>query len=495
MARMKLKIGRRLTISFLFIILIATAIGVISVYYFTRLNSITADITTWNHPRIDGANELKNCIQDLERAVEEHFSHLNESQDDYLLRASLAVVEDELEEVLQALEVLKSIKVSPQDTAFQNWMFGFGESIARLKLVVAELTGNDYVAKLTEVELGNKSEFFDITNSLKKECNHLRRTETEKVDYLAGQARMESLAGYKFVIVLLLFGLAASVGLAFHTTRNLVRPIRRLSDATLQVSRGDLEVSLRVDSPPELRQLADSFSQMTAKVKEAFEKEKLLIAQVSHQLRTPLTIVRGHAEVALRGPEKESSEYKQALQQVIESTKQISKFVSNLLTLSQADFGQLTLNRSIIDLNEILREVYLQGQAISSSRSFRLNLEDERQNLQINADPERVKELFMILLENAVKYTKPDCVIEISSKGDSEGIHGLVRDNGMGVPEKHLPHIFDRFYRVKNEDAQSGFGLGLTIAKWIADAHRATMRVDSQVGKGSCFSVTFPMQK
>jgi signal transduction histidine kinase len=492
---MKLTIGIRLMISFFFIILIATANGVISLYYFSRLDSITTEITTRNHPRMEAVNELKNAIQDLERAVESHFSEIKGTPQGSIVQSNLLRIKDELEEVEQSLEVLRSIEVSPQDTTFQVRMFGFGGNFARLKLVVTEVTDQDYSAKITETGLEYQTELFDITNSLKKECNRLRRSEADMVDYLASQARGNSLTGYRYVIVLLLFGLVVGVILAYHTTWTLVKPIGRLSDATLQVSRGNLEVSPKIDSPPELKQLADSFSQMTAKLRDAFEKQKLLVAQVSHQLRTPLTIVRGHAEVALRGPEKESSEYKQALQQVIESTKQISRFVSNLLTLSQADFGQLVLNKSTIDLNEILREVYLQGQAISSSRSFRLNLEDEKQNLQIYADPERVKELFMILLENAVKYTRPDSVIEICSKGDSEGIHGLVKDNGIGIPEKHLPYIFDRFYRVRNEDTQSGFGLGLTIASWIAEAHRATIRVDSQAGKGSCFSVTFPRQK
>lgn len=492
---MKLTIGKRLMGSFLFIIAIAVAIGVISIFYFSRLNSITAEITTQNHPRIEAANEIKNSIQDLERAVETHLSLLKETPADSVIQPSLAVAQDELDEVEQSLEVLKSIQVSPQDTTFQKWIFGFGERFARLKLVLAGLASRPQKVKAKEVMAVTESEFFEITNDLKKECNRLRRTETEKVDYLSSQARAKSLAGFKYVIVLLFLGLLVGIILAYRTTYTLARPIGQLSEATELVSKGNLDVKLQVNNPPELKQLTESFSRMTAKLKDAFEKQKLLVAQVSHQLRTPLTVVRGHAEVALRGPEKESTEYKQALSQVIESTKQISKFVANLLTLSQADFGHLPLNRSIVDLNEILREAYLQTQALYGSRSFQLKLEDERQDLQVNADPERIKELFMILLENAVKYTKPNGLIEIGSRVDSEGIQALVKDDGIGISEKHLPHIFDRFYRVKDEHAQSGFGLGLTIAKWIADAHRASITVESQIGQGSCFTVTFPRSK
>lgn len=488
---MRLTIGKRLAFSFFFIILIATTMGIISIFYFTKLNAITAEITTRNHPRIEAVNEIKNSIQDLERAVETHLSRLNETRADSVIQPSLAVVQDELDEIEQSLEVLKSIQVSSQDTTFQKWIFGFGERFARLKLVTAELAGQSQKVKAKEVTAVTESEFFEITNDLKKECNRLRRTETEKVDYLSSQARAKSLAGFKYVIILLFLGLMVGIILAYRTTFALARPIGQLSEATELVSKGNLDVKLQVNNPPELKQLVESFSRMTARLKDAFEKQKLLVAQVSHQLRTPLTIVRGHAEVALRGPEKELAEYKQALSQVIESTKQISKFVANLLTLSQAEFGQLPLNRSIVDLNEILRDVYQQAQALYGSRNFQLKLEDERQALQVNADPERIKELLIILIENAVKYTKPKGLIEIGSRVDSNQIQAFVKDDGIGISEKHLPHIFDRFYRVKNENAQSGFGLGLTIAKWIIEAHQADMTVESQVGKGSCFTVTF----
>ena len=492
---MRLTIGKRLAFSFLFIILIATTMGIISIFYFTKLNAITAEITTRNHPRIEAVNEIKNASQALERAVEPHCSLLEKAPPDSVILPSLAVVQDELDEVEQSLEVLKSVQVNPQDTTFQDWIFRFGESFARLKLVIAELASQSQKAKAKEVKTVTESEFFEITNNLKKECNRLRRTETEKVDYLASQARAKSLAGFKYVIILLFLGLIVGILLAYRTTYTLARPIGQLSEATELVSKGNLDVKLQVNNPPELKQLTESFSRMTAKLKDAFEKQKLLVAQVSHQLRTPLTVVRGHAEVALRGPEKESAEYKQALSQVIESTKQISKFVSNLLTLSQAEFGQLPLNRSIVDLNEILRDAYQQAQSLYSSRNFQLELEDERQDLPVNADPERIKELLLILAENAVKYTKPNGLIEIGSRVDSNQIQAFVKDDGTGISEKHLPHIFDRFYRVKNENAQSGFGLGLTIAKWIIEAHQASITVESQIGKGSCFTVAFPRSK
>jgi len=492
---MRLTIGKRLAFSFLFIILIATTIGIISIFYFTKLNAITAEITTQNHPRIYAVNEIKNSIQDLERAAETHLSLLEKAPVDSVIQPSLVVVQDELDEVEQSLEVLKSIRVSPQDTSFQKWIFGFGENFASLKLATAEITGPSPKTITSEIKAKAESEFFEITNNLKKECNRLRRAETEKVDYLSSQARAKSLAGFKYVIILLFLGLIVGIILAYRTTYTLARPIGQLSEATELVSKGNLEVKLQVNNPPELKQLAESFSRMTAKLKDAFEKQKLLVAQVSHQLRTPLTVVRGHAEVALRGPEKESAEYKQALSQVIESTKQISKFVANLLTLSQAEFGQLPLNRSIVDLNEILRDAQQQAQALYGSRNFQLKLEDERQDLPVNADPERVKELLLILVENAVKYTKPNGLIEIGSRVDSNQIQAFVKDDGIGISEKHLPHIFDRFYRVKNENAQSGFGLGLTIAKWIIEAHQADMTVESQIGKGSCFTVTFPRSK
>jgi signal transduction histidine kinase len=172
--------------------------------------------------------------------------------------------------------------------------------------------------------------------------------------------------------------------------------------------------------------------------------------------------------------------------------ERMTRLVGDLLLLARADSGGLPLERKQVELDNMLFEVYRQVRMLEPPAEIELAAVDQ---ITVLGDPDRLKQLFLNLVENAVKYTPPDGSVSLSLSKKEEWAFFEVADTGVGIPPENLPHIFDRFYRVDKSRAraQGGSGLGLSIAKWIAQAHGGTIRVTSQVGEGTTFTVTLPV--
>jgi signal transduction histidine kinase len=240
--------------------------------------------------------------------------------------------------------------------------------------------------------------------------------------------------------------------------------------------------------------MIDSFNRMTARLSQSFDQIRQFSTDVSHELRTPLTAIRGQLEVALFTAEK-PDQFRDAMVNALEDVEKLSSIVRALLLLSQAESGQLTLQKTPLDLGEAVADVVDQFQIPADEKDVSLTATLEP-GWVTNADRTQIERMISNLLSNAVKYTPKGGKVHVRVGRDrTEGwIRLEVEDSGVGIPQENLPHIFDRFYRVRNAQTNytQGLGLGLSFVAWIVSSHDGTIHVQSKPGEGSHFIVRLP---
>jgi two-component system OmpR family sensor kinase len=290
--------------------------------------------------------------------------------------------------------------------------------------------------------------------------------------------------------------LIASAGGLFLANKAL-RPVDAITQIARRIGSGDLSQRIRIKRVnDELGRLASTFNEMIAKLEKSFRQVKRFTADASHELKTPLTILRGEVEVGLK-KKRGLKEYEQILASNLEEINRMSRIVEDLLTLSRADMGELTMEREEIELSALAREVWRDLRLLAKKKRIQLKFMDNGFT-RVEGDPLFLRQLILNLTENGLKYTRPGGEVAVRVKGDRDQgvVRLLVTDTGVGIPQKDLKRIFDRFYRVDKARSREtgGTGLGLSICQWIAQAHEGRIAVESQVGKGSTFTVTLPMK-
>ena len=243
------------------------------------------------------------------------------------------------------------------------------------------------------------------------------------------------------------------------------------------------------------KQAVESMQDAHHKLKALDQLRSQFFADISHELRTPLTVIRGEAEVTLRGKEKPISEYRGTLERIVQLSSQMNKLVGDILFLARSESGMLQIDLKPTPLQVILEEVRRETTILAQSRGMTVTREGLSHDVIIQGDTERLKQLFMVLTDNAVKYGKKDGSIVIGMEITDRDAHVTVADNGLGIPETDLPHVVKRAYRVwrGRPSAVSGAGLGLPIAKWIAEAHHGTISIASILNHGTTVTVRLPL--
>ncbi|MCI0392424.1 MAG: ATP-binding protein [Acidobacteria bacterium] len=279
-----------------------------------------------------------------------------------------------------------------------------------------------------------------------------------------------------------------------------LRPVDRMTRAAEQIAAGDL--SKRVPEPAtmdETGRLAATFNDMISRLQAAFERQKQFTSDASHELRTPLAVMRGDIEVTLRR-ERSNEEYKRALTSNLEEIMRLSRLVEDLLTLARGDTGRIELRCEPVDLNDLCRRMAEYITPLADQRNQALVYEPppgaEIVPVSVNADVLRIKQLLLNLLDNAIKYTERRGKITLGLKVEEKVATITVTDTGRGIPPEDLPHIFERFFRRSAKTADrsaAGFGLGLSIVKWIVDSHGGRIDAKSELGKGTEFIVRLPL--
>jgi two-component system sensor histidine kinase CiaH len=228
-----------------------------------------------------------------------------------------------------------------------------------------------------------------------------------------------------------------------------------------------------------------------APLEKAMEEQKRFVADASHEFRTPLTALKTSMEVALREKRLALSDARRVLKEGLEDIDQLSNLSGKLLLLSRLQKGA-DLAFKKVNFDELIKKLVKKMEPTAKKKDVKI--ETDLQSLQIEADEERLKEMILIFLDNAIKFTPKKGKISISLTKDAKFV---ISDRGIGISQEHLPHIFDRFYRVDSARAKTktdGFGLGLSLAKQIIKAHKGSIKVRSQVDKGTTFSIKLPIK-
>ncbi|HEX3630052.1 MAG TPA: ATP-binding protein [Candidatus Dormibacteraeota bacterium] len=225
-------------------------------------------------------------------------------------------------------------------------------------------------------------------------------------------------------------------------------------------------------------------------ISRAFQRQREFVADASHELRTPLTLIRTNVEAWLRRASGPNRAY---ARNIIDEVEQLNRIVGDLTTLALADARQLPIVRQPLELNAVVSDLMTQAQPLADERGVRLRPELNG-GVQVDADPARVRQLLLILMDNALRHTASGGLVSVGVLRENGHARITVTDNGEGIPAADLPHIFERFYRADKARSREngGSGLGLAIAKWIVDAHRGEIAVKSAEGKGTEVAINLP---
>jgi len=317
----------------------------------------------------------------------------------------------------------------------------------------------------------------------------LGRDITQQENSLASLRELLILAGVSGILV----AFAAGWVLA----RQALRPIGRIAQTAQDI--GDSQDYARrvAYSGPndELGQLSAAFNDMLGHIEAAYQQienalqaQRRFVADASHELRTPLTTIRGNIGLLSSASEVSSQDRHEALQDMASEAERMSRLVSNLLVLARADAG-LHIDKRPVHVDEIIQEVYRHARVLGDGIHMRLEGPDPA---EVQGDPDYLKQLLLILVDNAIKNTPAGGEVCLADPVDNGFVRLTVKDTGKGIPPEALPHIFDRFYRADESRSSGGTGLGLAIAKWIAEEHGGRIDAQSQLGQGSVFTVWLP---
>ena len=285
--------------------------------------------------------------------------------------------------------------------------------------------------------------------------------------------------------------LVFAVGWGARSLRRMSMPLDDLLNASNRVAGGDYSVRVDEKGTPEIYSLVRGFNSMAERLQVNDQQRRSMLADISHELRTPITVIQGNVEGILDGlyPADEAR-----LKSIIEETQILSRLVDDLRTLALAESGALRLKREPTSLAELVRDAAsgFESQAKEKEISLEMSLEHED---DANIDPQRVREVLTNLLSNALRYTPRGGEINVRLTEAGSGVRGArsvtisVEDNGPGIESTDLPYVFDRFY--KSSDS-GGMGLGLSIAKYLVEAHGGKIWAESEVGKGTKIAFMLP---
>ena len=292
-------------------------------------------------------------------------------------------------------------------------------------------------------------------------------------------------------IVLLLAGFGG-----WFLARQGLAPVTAMARSARQIGAGSLDQQLPVVNPrDELGQLATTFNDLLGRLDAAFEEQRRFMADASHELRNPLSVMSTTAGVTLKKEHRNEQEYREALQIVAEQTRRLSRIVNDMFMLARADSGRYPLRKRTLYLNDLLEEVARTGAVLAADRNASVELTNVPE-AAFHGDEDLLRQMLLNLVDNAVKFTPVNGAVTLGLQRHDGNYLLSVSDNGPGIPAEARHHIFERFYRAdrtRSKTEDGGAGLGLAIARWIARAHDGDIELDDASGTGTRFIVRLPL--
>jgi signal transduction histidine kinase len=317
--------------------------------------------------------------------------------------------------------------------------------------------------------------------------------------YLEQEINKGVIALARKVLQVAVFALLGGVVLATIIAFFLNKPIKALARAAQEIGSGNLDSHVKVNSKDELGSLGLAFNEMAQKLKELDELKDSFVSSVSHELRSPLAAIDGYCDFLLEGFNRNMPREKQekSLKIIKDATVRLTNFINNILDVAKIKAGRFELRRMSVSFEMLAGEISSLFESLAAQQKKRVISEVPKDLPEIDADPERVKQIVTNLIGNALKFTPEDALIAIGAQlmDDKKFIIGWVRDTGIGIPKEDLPKVFERFYQVKESGMKKpkGTGLGLTIVAEIIKLHGGKIWVESELGKGSVFKFTLPV--
>ncbi|OGO82831.1 MAG: hypothetical protein A2Y18_02270 [Clostridiales bacterium GWD2_32_19] len=295
---------------------------------------------------------------------------------------------------------------------------------------------------------------------------------------------------YKYYLInILLFSIFLSVILGALYSMFFTKNIEKMKKTVDEISKGNYKVRTNVTSNDEVGELARTLDKMTGdidtqieEIKRLSQMSKDLVANVSHEFKTPLTLIRGYIE-NIKDNTVEASE--KIYDRILDNTSSLEKMVNEVLDLSKLESGKVEINREEFELDEMIKNIIKEMSLIAIKRNIKIHLDINDDPVILEADYIKIKQVLIIFIDNAIKYSKEDGVVNINLKADCIEIV----DEGIGIKAEILPHIFERFYQAELSRSGKGYGLGLCIAKHILDMHQFDMNIESEENKGTKITI------
>jgi len=349
--------------------------------------------------------------------------------------------------------------------------------------------------------------------------------EVIRIDANAAQllGRLERITEIHAVVAIL-----ATLALVILLLRGLRAPLAELLRGTSKLAEGDLSHRIAISGRDEFADLGRSFNRMASdlqahqtalqdardnletlvearteelrraneSLRQIDETRRGFFADISHELRTPLTIIRGEGEIVLRGANKRIADYKRSIERIVEQAKHLSVLVNDLLFIARQGAGAARLNMQTVDLGELLEKVCGDAEVIGHDRNVNVDFADGAHDI-VRGDPARLRQLFLVLLDNAVRYSKSRGAVKVEIGSADGEVLVRVSDRGAGIPPEELDKVFERFRRGGTALAmnEEGLGLGLPVAKAIVEAHKGRIEMASRPGEGTTVTVALPAAK
>lgn len=315
--------------------------------------------------------------------------------------------------------------------------------------------------------------------------------------YLQVAVNMEN--EYMFLKVLFMLmacadavGIAISLFAGYLISRRMLLPIDRITKAAQSISINNLSRRIEVSqADDELARLAGTFNEMIDRLKQSFDKQNQFVSDASHELRTPISVIQGYIGLIDRWGKEDRSILQESIDAIKNETAGMTELIEKLLFLARGDSGNQKLQKNEFSLNELMEEVYKESRLISQIHDLNCDVDGE---ISLTADRKMIKQVLRALIDNSLKFTPRDGEITVHAMRENDKVHIVVEDTGIGIPEDEVNNIFNRFYRIDKARSKEsgGSGLGLSIVKWIVDAHGGSIRAESAVGKGTVITIMLP---
>ncbi|HEY9167787.1 MAG TPA: ATP-binding protein [Candidatus Kryptonia bacterium] len=295
-----------------------------------------------------------------------------------------------------------------------------------------------------------------------------------------------------FLLLIPIVFLISVVG-GYFLAKQSLRPVDRITQTAREITARNLRQQIEVANPrDEIGRLAETLNDMISRLEASFEQVSQFSIDASHELRTPLTIMRGEIELALRGSRTTAS-YKKTLASLLDEVIRMSEIIEGLILLAKADTGVAKLEKKPTRLDQLVTEIKSDMEILADQKKVAISI-SKLEELTVSGDEVKLRQLMLNLIDNAIKYTPSGGRVTLSLQAVDGCADFVVEDSGVGIASEDLAKIFDRFYRVDKSRSRlpAGLGLGLSIAKWVAEAHGGHITVESKSGVGSKFSVFIP---